>query len=240
MGGTEGRSGSAAVDVLRRVHARPSITRAELAGISRWGVGRRPRSPRASGRDSCSMSRLRRRREAAGGRRPAWVPIPWGRWCWRPRSSMTAGRCRSSSSAAGSCEPSTEATAVTAPDAVLRALTTRIREARAHEQGRLRAVGISFAGAVQDDRFAQVHNLGWRDVDVRPDPRRGHRRPCARARQRRHPRRSCRGPARGGDRERDAPPPAGPSGDRWSGRGPRPALPGLVRSRWGVRPPRPR
>ena len=54
------------------------------------------------------------------------------------------------------------------PDAVLRALTTRIREAKAHEQGRLRAVGISFAGAVQDDRFAQVHNLGWRDVDVRP------------------------------------------------------------------------
>ena len=168
MSSTEGRSGSAAVDVLRRVHARPSITRAELARDLALG----------SGTATEVAARLRQ------GQLLDESPAPPTGSRGRPTTCLSAHPLGPLVLAA-EIEHDGWALAIVElggrvvrtqhgshrshrPDAVLRALTTRIREAKAHEQGRLRAVGISFAGAVQDDRFAQVHNLGWRDVDVRP------------------------------------------------------------------------
>jgi predicted NBD/HSP70 family sugar kinase len=168
MGGAEARSGSAAVDVLRRVHARPSITRAELArdlGLgsgSATEVAARLRQAQLLDETPAPPTGSRGRPTTCLGSHPLGplvlaAEIEHDGWAL---SIVELGGTvvRSQHGSHRSHRPET----------VLRALTARIREARSAEPERLRAVGVSFAGAVQDDRLAQVHNLGWRDVDVRP------------------------------------------------------------------------
>ncbi len=168
MGGTEGRSGSAAVDVLRRVHAHPSITRAELARDLGLGSGTatevaaRLRQAELIDETPAPPTGSRGRPTTCLGSHPSGplvlaAEIEHDGWALSiVELGGTVVRTQRGSHRSHR------------PDAVLRALNTRIREARSIDPERLRAVAISFAGAVQDDRLAQVHNLGWRDVDVRP------------------------------------------------------------------------
>ena len=168
MGSTEGRSGSAAVDVLRRVHARPSITRAELARDLGLGSGTatevaaRLRQAELIDETPAPPTGSRGRPTTCLGSHPSGplvlaAEIEHDGWALSiVELGGTVVRTQHGSHRSHR------------PDAVLRALNARIRAARAADPERLRAVGVSFAGAVQDDRLAQVHNLGWRDVDVRP------------------------------------------------------------------------
>jgi len=168
MGGSDGRSGSAAVDVLRRVHASPSITRAEVARDLALGSGT---ATEVAARLIQSHLLDESPAPPTGSRgRPTTClgPHPSGPLVLAAEIEHDGWALSVVELGGGVVRTQRGSHRSHRPDAVLRTLTTKIREAMSREPHRLRAVGISFAGAVQDDRFAQVHNLGWRDVDVRP------------------------------------------------------------------------
>jgi predicted NBD/HSP70 family sugar kinase len=165
--GAEGRSGSFAVDVLRRVHRRPKVTRADVARELGLGTGSatevvaRLRNQGLLDETPAPPTGSRGRPTTCLGPSPAGplvlaAAIEHNGWVIAlvevgGRVVRTnRGRHRSHR-----------------PEVLLRSLGARIAAAIEDEGHRLRAVGISVAGAVQDERLAQIHDLGWRDVDVR-------------------------------------------------------------------------
>jgi predicted NBD/HSP70 family sugar kinase len=155
------------VAVLRHVHGRPGVTRAEVARELGLGTG------------SATEVVARLRQQDLLDETPA--PPTGSRG--RPTTCLGPGRAGPLVLAAGiehdgwvlalvelggrAVRTSRGGHRSHRPDVVLRSLGKRIRAAIEEEGHRLRAVGVSVAGAVQDERLAQVHHLGWRDVDVR-------------------------------------------------------------------------
>lgn len=165
--GSEGRSGSSAVDVLRRIHRNPGTTRADVARDLGLGTGSATEV----------VARLRQQRLLDESPAPPTGTRGRPTTCLGPHSQgplVLAAEIEHDGWVVALVELGGHVVKTSRgrhrshqPGAVLRGLGTRIRTARETHGQRLRAIGISVAGAVQDERLAQFHNLGWRDVDVR-------------------------------------------------------------------------
>jgi predicted NBD/HSP70 family sugar kinase len=165
--GDERHGGSPAVEVLRRVHAQPKVTRAEVAREVGLSTGTATEVV-ARLRQQNLLQELPAPPTGARGR-------PTTCLCPHPAGPLVlAAEIEHDGWVVALVEVGGRVTQISRgrhrshrPEAVLRSLGARIQSSIDVQGSRIRAVGLSVAGAVQDERIAQLHTLGWRDVDVR-------------------------------------------------------------------------
>ena len=165
--GDERRGGSPAVEVLRRVHGQPKVTRADVArevGLT-------------TGTATEVVARLRQQRLLQESPAPPTGTRGRPTTCLCPHPEgplVVAAEIEHDGWVVALVEIGGAVIDISRgrhrshrPETVLRSLGARIQLAIEAQGSRIRAVGLSVAGAVQNERIAQLHTLGWRDVDVR-------------------------------------------------------------------------
>ncbi|MFI7596826.1 ROK family protein [Actinoplanes sp. NPDC049681] len=155
-----------ATELLRVVHARPGVTRADAARLIGVGTGATTELVGRLGQAELLAEGPAAPSGSRGRPTTALIPHPRGPLIAAASITHEAWRVDVVELGGGTLATVTEELHGRGGDEVVAAIGSAVAELRRRYGGRVRGIGISVPGTVSRDLMLDASNLGWHDVDL--------------------------------------------------------------------------